>query len=575
MTIALNGLLCPAAAQDYDYKSLALESILASAQEAQKLPNIEERISFVIVVANLLPASRRQEAMALLEAGIRDVKDSKSTEKNSRINRSIANRLYNDLLIAYARLDPERALALQNTDRNEETPTDDHKFLRVGSKWSAEILARRGPADQAAGLALSLIDTDPERAFALAVQSVKDGVVSNSVNAIFDKLRQNQDRRSLESLEMAVAQSLATTFTLDSFSLGYAAALLSDDRMPSLAQRGIIRFLMNSTETWAALVKGDDGNGGFEPSYVSSSFTRLVLNVRPAIAKYSPGDTLKFDILLDQASPFVPATTRSTLQVFQPETLTDPKEKLNAILREPGADKRDLRLIGLASELVRKLDVDDSENRMGILTDAINQFSDARLKTTFADLVLVHRMNSLVQAKKFNDARKLAASISSVETRVWAMLALAIAAKKDKVLAFEFTGDAIKALDAASASPAKVALALTGAALLAEVNPERSFALLSSAAEYSKSSKDSADDTDVVSAIGLTVSIGNLKKILAREPKSLADVKIDPQLAALAETDWFRSQQVANSFGDQTLRLRLKLQFAGRVLASKTHRPGN
>jgi len=107
------------------------------------------------------------------------------------------------------------------------------------------------------------------------VQSVKDGIVSNSVNAVFEKLQQKQDRGFLDQLEMAVAQSLATTFTLDSFSLGYAAALLNDDRMPSVAQRRISRFLMNSIEMWAALVKGDDGNGGLDPSYVSSSLRAL------------------------------------------------------------------------------------------------------------------------------------------------------------------------------------------------------------------------------------------------------------------------------------------------------------
>jgi hypothetical protein len=322
---------------------------------------------------------------------------------------------------------------------------------------------------------------------------------------------------------------------------------------------------------WAALVKGDDGNGGLDPSYVSSSFTRFFLNVRPAIAKYSPADSLKFDILLERTSRFVPEKTKSNLQVFQPETLTDSRERLKAILREPGADKRDLRLIGLASELLRKLDVDDSESGVGVLKDTIEQFSDARLKTTFGDLLLIRRMNALVKLKNFESARKLVASISSAETRVWAMLALAVAAREDKVLAFELTSDAIKALDAASASPAKVALALMGAALLAEDTPQRSFDLLSSAAKYSNSSKDSAENSDVASAIGVTASIGNLSLILAREPRSLAEVKIDPRLASLAKADWFRSQQIVNSFADQTLRLRLQLQFAGGVLASSVH----
>lgn len=570
LMLAVNGVVCAASQEDYDYRALAIQSILTSAQEAQKLSNIEERISLVITAANVLPPSHRLEAVGLLDRSLQDIKDLNSTGKEAPVGRAVAQRLYNELLAAYARLDPERALALQNTDRNEQTSRDDRESLRFGGKWSAEILARRARADQAAGLALSIIDAEPERAFSLVVQSVRDGIVSNSISAIFDKLTQKQDRRFLDQLQMAVAQSLSTTHTLDFFSLGYAAALLDDDRMPAVAKRRIARYLMNSVETWVALVKGDDGNGGLDPSYVSSSFTRLILSVRPAIAKHFPADILEFDILLGQASRFVPEKTRSNLQVFQPETLTDSREKLNAILREPGAERRDLRLIGLASELLRKLDAtDDLESGLDLLTDTISQFSDTRLRTTYEDLLLIKRLNSLVRVKQFDSARKLVASISSAETRVWTMLALAVAAKKDKVLAFELTVDAIKALDAVSTSPAKVGLALMAAALLAEDTPSRSFELLSSAVKYSNSSKDSSEATDVASAIGLTASIGNLSLTLAREPGSLADVRIDPRLGSLGKTDWFRSQEVANSFTDQTLRLRLKLQFAAGVLASR------
>ena len=565
--LVASAVLRAAPQQDYDYRSLAVESVLTSAQEAQKLSNLEERVSLVITAVKILPPAHRPEAIALLERSLEDVKDWKPTGKKGEVDRFTANRLYSDLLAAYAKLDPERALALRNVEHNEEPTGDGHKYLRAQGKWSAELLARRGPADQAAGLALSLVDADPERAFSLLLQSVKDGIVSNSVNAVFQKLQEKQDRRFLDQLEMAIAQSLASTFTLDLFSLGFASALLNDDRMPTVAQRRISRFLMNSAEMWSALVKGDDGKGGLDPAYVSSSFTRFVLNVRPAIAKSSPADTLKLDILLDQASRFVPEKTKSNLQVFQPETLTDSRERLNAILREPGAEKRDLRLIGLASELLRKLDAGDQESGPGLLTDTIDQFSDARLRTTFGDFLLIKRLNFLVDAKKFESAKKLAVSISAAETRVWTMLALAVAAKQNKVFAFELIGDAMKTLDAASPTPAKVALALMGAALLAEDSPQRAFDLLSTAAKYSNSSQDVSDDSDVASAIGLTASIGNFSLILAREPKSLAEVRLDPRLASLAKTDWFRSQQVANSFADQGLRLRLKLQFAGRVLA--------
>lgn len=552
LPIVLAVQVCAGSQQDYDYRSLAIASILTSAQEASKLPDTEARVSLVITATKLLPESHRSEAIALLEHCLQAVKD---------------NHLRNELLAAYARLDPERALALQETEQDEETPGDEHKFLRAGGKWSTEILARRGPSNQAAGLALSVIDANPEQAFSLVVQSVKEGIVSNSVNALFDKLQQKTDRALLDRFQLAVAQTLANTMTLDSFSLSYAASLLNDDRMPNAAKRGLIQFLMNSTEMWVALVKGDDGKGGLDASYVSSSFTRLTLNVRPAITKHSLADTLKFDLLLDQASKFVPEKTKSTLQVFQPETLREPRERLNVILKDPSAERRDLRLIGLASELLRQPDIND----VGLATDTVSHFSDTTLRSAFGDFLLTRRVNSLVQVKQFIEAKEIVSSISSSETRVWAMLALAVAAKSDKVLAFELISDAMEMIDAASASPAKVALALMASALLVEDSPERSFEILAAAAKYSNSAKALPEkQNDAASALGLRTSIGNLSMVIAREPKSLAEVKIDPRVGLLAKKDWFRSQQLADNLADPTLRLALKLQFAGGVLSHQS-----
>lgn len=73
-TLGVYALLCAASQQDYDYRSLAIESVLASAQEAQKLSNIEDRVSLAIAAAKLLPTSHRREAVALLERSLQDVK---------------------------------------------------------------------------------------------------------------------------------------------------------------------------------------------------------------------------------------------------------------------------------------------------------------------------------------------------------------------------------------------------------------------------------------------------------------------------------------------------------------------
>src|SRR5207245_2406670 len=177
------------------------------------------------------------------------------------------------------------------------------------------------------------------------------------------------------------------------------------------------------------------------------------------------------DVLFDQVSAFVPEKMKSTLQAFRPETLSDPKDRLADILKQPNPEKRDLRLVRLVSELMDHTEGVDSQKELDLASEAISQFSDLGLKMTFADFLTITRLNSLVKLKKLIDAQRLAVSISSEETRAWAMLALAAAAKEDPVLAFELTSNALKVLDAASPNPEKVELALKAAALLAKDDP--------------------------------------------------------------------------------------------------------
>ena len=53
-------------------------------------------------------------------------------------------------------------------------------------------------------------------------------------------------------------------------------------------------------------------------------------------------------------------------------------------------------------------------------------------------------------------------------------------------------------------------------------------------------------------------------------PLNLSEVRIDPALAGLATTDWFRADHIIRDIHDLSLRLRLRLQLAGAVLANRS-----
>ena len=554
-------------AADHDYYALAITSITEITGEASKLPDIPQRARVLIEAAKVLQPAKRDESIRLLELVLRDLEEWGSADDASGRQRNMAASLRNEALAVYALVDAEKALVRQKELKSLEEPSVGNSTpalnLKSGS-WRAYFNDKQTAADQLVKVALSLIETEPDRALTLAVQSVQGGTVSGTLFEIVDKLIKDGNRVLLDRLETNISQALATTVTLDPYSISSAGVLGLDKDMPQAAKNGFANFFMRTLQAWAMVVK----EPGIDMYYIIGGFNAFSDPIRHLISQSAPDQLLEFDMLLDQMAAFVPEKKRDLIKRVQPETLSDPKETLNDILRDQDARRRDLRLNRLVSELFRN-DSEDSEKRLDLAADAINGFTDPDAKSAYTDLLTIIRMNALVKQKKMIEAQHLAGSLSSEETRAWALLAVATeAAKEDKVLGFETIGKALKALDAASPSPYKFELALLAAAMLANDDSRRAFETLVTAAKYANSSKD-ASRTKPPFAFGLEARIGEIHTRLGVVPLNLSEVKINPTLAALATSDWFRAAQIVGEIREPSLRLLLKLEFAGAVLAKE------
>jgi len=555
---------------DYDYYSLAITSIADITAEASKLSDIPQRAKILIKAAKILQPARKEEAVRLLEVVLRDLNEWGSADAASWGQRNMAATLRNEALTVYALVDSERALARQKEfQASEETAASNNSTALnfKSASWRTHFSDRQTAAEQTAKLALSLIDSEPERAMGLVAQSLQGGTVSGSLFHIQEKLIQNGNRALLNRLENRIGQVLATNVTLDPSSLTYASTLdLADKDMPQATKNAFASFFMRSLQAWATVVK----EPGIDTYYIITGFNAFKGIIRHLISQDAPEQLLEFDLLLDQTAAFVPENKRDLITRVQPETFSDPKERLGDILKDQDAWRRDLRLNRLISELLRN-DSDDSEKRFDLAADAINAFSDEDGKSAYTDLLTITRVNAFVKQKEFIEAQQLAESISSEETRAWALLAVATeATKKDKVLGFESITKALKALDAASPSPYKAELALTATALLVKDDSRRAFETLSLAVRYANSaeSKDSAR-TKPPFAFGLDTAIAEVQTRLGVFPLSVSELRIEPTLSVLATTDWFHADQIVSGVRDPALRLLLKLQFAGAVLAKE------
>jgi len=556
---------------EYDYYALALTSILNSASEVSKLPDIPQRVNLLIYAAKTLTTFQQDEAMRLLDIALVDLKKWDSKETTSTEQRHTASRLRNEILALYAQVNPDKAVALEKEFSGDPKSTAGSSEISLKSgSWSRQFSDQSAQADQLAKIALSLIETDPDKALALAIQSLHRGTVSGVLFDIFEKLTQSGNRAILR-LEMGIAQALAGNVTIDPYSITYTSILiLTDKKMSSTARNEFIRFLMRSLEAWGTVVK----EAGIDPSYISRGFFAFSQNAHPVISQYAPDQLLAFNLILDQVFPLVPEKMRPVVQMIPPERFSAWRDRLSDIVKDPNPKLRDYRLIRFVSELLRKdsSHPEDNETKVDLIAKAVSSFSDIDAKSAYTDLLTINSIDSLVKQKKFIDAQAIAGSIASEELRAWALLALArVAAKTDRVMGFELISNALKALDKDSPSPQKVELTLMAAAMLSESDKRRAFDTLSTAARYANSSEYKISPSSKSPfAFGLDASIGEAHTKLGVFPESLSELIIDSSLSALATTDWFQADSTVNEFREPSLRLRLKLQFAGAVLAKES-----
>ena len=558
-----------AAPADYDYYALAITSISDITRDAAKLPDIPNRVKLLIEAAKILGPANKEEAVRQLEVVLRDLKEWGSADSASWAQRNMAATLRNDALAVYATVDSEKALVRQKEVQPLEEPTTRNSSALnfKDNSWRAYFADRRTSADQAAKVAISLIDSDPDRALRLVTQSLQGGTVSGVVFEIIEKLLQTGNRALLNRFENRIGESMAINVALDPSSLVAASTVgLVDKDMPLAAKNAFVSFFMRSLQAWALVVK----EGGIDRYYIIDGYRAFSGNIRYLISQYAPDQLLEFDLVLDQTTPVVPEKMKALVQTLQPETLSDPKERLEEILKDAVSDRRDRRLIRFVSELLRN-ESEDSEKKIDLAADAISGFSDTDVKSAYADLLTIARVDGLVKQKKIIEAQQLTGSISSQESRAWTLLAVAsVAAKEDKVLGFESITKALKALDASSPTPYKAELALLASAMLVKDDSRRAFETLLAAVKYANSSesKDSARTKPPV-GFGLEARIGNSQMRLGVAPSSLSEIRIDPSLSSLAVADWFRADQIVSNVREPSLRLLLKLQFAGAVLAKE------
>jgi hypothetical protein len=552
----------PKAKQQLDnFAAQATELVFNAGLQAASLKVPEERIEAQLEAANILLDIKPDASLRLVNAAWDSLNDWAADDngKSARQSRRLFSRLRSRILDLYSKLDPVKAAklaaSLSDNDSKSKEKDEDNPNKPTG----------RQRADELVKVGLTTVNSDPEKAIAVALSSLTlTDKISVNLSMISEALK---DRPMLlQKFESALAQTLTYKSSIDGDDLRAIVGLITVDlQMQRATQLAFLGFLLRSAEQLATMAREARMQGKpitLGEDVIGNSYFVLGYFVRKVVATYLPEQVADLDSELEEISSITPDSSRDL--VYE-RTTSDPLEtQLKRASGTANGPLRDGRLARLAFHaLVLK------PPNIEIASDAVAQISNPETKSVLGDYVQLSKTMVLVAKADFEGAEKRAREVSKSEWRAWALMALG-STKPDKSgrEATRLYADALGVLDKSSPSPLKVDLTFILADLWGAYDLERASEAVWQAI---KTANHITPPTDLVTADswnlnGFFAHIGKLNFAPGMPVKDLADVAFPSIVGRLAGEDWAQAARNSEAVEDLSLQIRYKLTISKAVL---------
>jgi hypothetical protein len=440
-------------------------------QHARELKSRENQVLAIAAVADLLWKDHEAKARVLYKEAfdvLRHTPDGED-ESNSEVlesERPLAGRLLESL----GRHDPMMARDLLRETRQSANPSSEAP--QTTNDKSADTHLEMS-------LATKMVDQDPKEAVRIARQALEEGY-PYELMSLLPKLAE-KDPKAAKELAIAIINTLRKAdFASNYEAAGLAVALVSE--------------VISSAQ-----VDMKEANGEKRTPLIDSQTAREFIEfiTEAALKKRSrPSDTLLMGLrsMIDGLEQFAPAQAsllKQRLQDMEKESVpdADPYTRF-AQLAQTNDTKRMLEFVataprevrdGLYSEVASRVwEEGDKAKANEIINARISSASErSRLLTSFQQRTVAE----LLEKQEFVQARQLINQMLSTQDRVQQLIELAAATteKGDKKTALEILHEAEALVPGKARKLYELEAQLKIAGALAEVDADRSFAIINSA----------------------------------------------------------------------------------------------
>ncbi len=444
-----------------------------------------------------------------------------------------------------------------------EKKTDDEK-----PSDSSNLLTDRQKADFIIRSAIANLSANPQGSVSSAISSLdQTGRISTEFASLVDGLSALKRSDLISTVYQGVIGFTKERVSTEVQDFSAVMGLIVKSSATVENQNRLFEFLLNSGRQIVIMQNSNQNLPKLSTDELLVIYTEYVLFIKPFIKNQMIDSLPILDGLLRDLAAFIP-----------PDKLSDPLRNPNPIetqiedaRKTVGSKERDIRFMKIASWLLsmgrRKPDETVYLKLAQSLADEITDIPTRENLRDFVKLVLIERS---VAEKNYSDAEKTARSITSLEIKSWALMALGESQKMNIAASLDLYDAAQTTLKKSKPTPNKAQLSLILSSLLVKNDETKSLEILADAAKYSGQAEDVDEKAGEKNWNYLYISsyIGGRNFTSTDLVTKTSEIFIPGELGKLAIVHWDMATDTSKKMQPLRLQLNLQLILANSALES-------
>ncbi len=453
-----------------------------------------------------------------------------------------------------AKVVPEQAKKWLNEmtgkKQEDDKPADNNKIFTDRQK--ADLILRSSIANLAA---------NPQGSVSVAISSLSQtGKISGEFRSLIDGLATIKRFDLVSATYDGILAFAKGRFAIEELDQRAVIGLILNPNASEENRSNLLEFLLSSGRQIVATQNANQNIPKLSPDEMFAVYRGFALSLRPYVQQRMFPGLAALDEVLRELAVFIPADKLSD-PMLSPSGV---EKQIEDADKTVGSKERDLKFMKIASWLLSKRKRDTSDP-LKVADSIADKISDVRTRDNLRDFVKLGRIERLVDDKDYSAAEKIARSITSLEIRSWALMALGESQKNGVAQSLELYDASHTVLQKSPPTHYKTQLSFILCSLMVKSDEVKSLEILEDAAKYSALGED-VDAKEAWSELYISSTIGSLNFTSTDLATKANEIFIPDAVGKLVNGRWDYVVGISKTIHPIRLQLDFQLMLASSAL---------